>query len=75
MPIFVQNDIKLILKDGGNVEAANKLVYGGKQHGPSFLVGRVVKKKKARERLQVQVQLYFRMIITRQSLQQRFVLS
>lgn len=48
MPIFVQDDIELILKAGGNVEAANKLAYGGKEHGPSFLVGRVVKKKEGK---------------------------
>lgn len=29
----------------GNVDAANELVYGGKKHGPSYLVGRLIRKK------------------------------
>ncbi|XP_074364994.1 uncharacterized protein LOC141706059 isoform X2 [Apium graveolens] len=44
------DDIGKILKTGGNVKAANKLVYGSKEHDPSFLVGRVSLKKEVKEK-------------------------
>lgn len=33
------------------MEAANKLVYGGKEHSRSYLVGRLIRKKEAKGKL------------------------
>ncbi|KAL6535019.1 hypothetical protein OROMI_026393 [Orobanche minor] len=37
-------DVKKVLQTEG-VEAANKLVHGGKEHSPSYLIGRLIRKK------------------------------
>lgn len=46
---FLQDDVKRILKEG-KVDAANELVYGGKEHSRSYLVGRLIRKKEPKEK-------------------------
>ncbi|KAL8101227.1 hypothetical protein AgCh_033197 [Apium graveolens] len=40
-------DVKKNLKDG-NIDAANELVRAGKEHGRSYLVGRLIRKKESK---------------------------
>ncbi|KAL6555066.1 hypothetical protein OROGR_006324 [Orobanche gracilis] len=44
------DDVKTILEAGGSIEAANKVVRGEKEHSPSWLVGRLIRKKQSKEK-------------------------
>ncbi|KAL6509887.1 hypothetical protein OROGR_022375 [Orobanche gracilis] len=44
------DDVKTILEAGGSIEAANKVVRGEKEHNPSWLVGRLIRKKQSKEK-------------------------
>lgn len=48
-PFFLQVDVKKALQHEG-VEAANKLVHGGKEHHPSWLIGRLVRNKESKSK-------------------------